>query len=285
MISIGLATSNEVPQLTETERALIPHLRDLGIMAEPVIWENKNLDFTRYDYIVIRSCWDYHLKIDRFKIWLDQLNQSKIPLANPYEVVLENTNKFYLQRLSEEGVKVVPTAWIKEATSEKVLAAMAKKQWAQAVLKPVVSASAYHTYLISENQLPPALDLDKMRDNTFMLQPFLSEVSENGEWSLIFFNKAFSHAVLKQPKRGDFRVQEELGGIAAPADPDPAIIRQARDILDLYKAPLLFARVDGIVRKNTFQLMELELIEPELFLLNDDLRQRFAKAIKKYVSG
>ncbi len=282
MISIGLATSNEVAQLTEDEQALIPHLRDLGIMAEPVVWENKLLDFTKYDHIIIRSCWNYHLKIGAFKDWLYQLNQLKIPLANPYDVVVENTNKLYLQRLSKQGVNVVPTAWIKEVTSEKVLAIMAKRQWARAVLKPVVSASAHLTYLISANQPPPALD--KIHNSVFMLQPFLPEVSQNGEWSLIFFNKVFSHAVLKQPKRGDFRVQEELGGTAVRADPDPSIIQQARDILDLYKVPLLFARVDGIVRKNVFQLMELELIEPELFLQNDTLRQRFAKAIKKYVS-
>ena len=283
MISIGLATSNDFARLTESERALIPHLHDLGIMAEPVVWENKHVDFTRYDYIVIRSCWDYHLKVDKFKHWLRQLNRSKILLANPYKIVLENINKLYLQRLSEQGANVVPTAWIKEATSEKVLTVMAKKKWPRAVLKPVVSASAHHTYLISENNPPQALN--KMRDRTFMLQPFLPEISQNGEWSLIFFNKVFSHAVLKKPKTDDFRVQEELGGTSVPADPHPSIIQQARNILDLYKAPLLFARVDGIVRKETFWLMELELIEPELFLLNDTLRQRFARAIGKYVSA
>ena len=282
MINVGMATSQEYAALTEREQALIPLLKNVGIKAEPVVWENKHTDFAKFDLIVIRSCWNYHMKVGAFRNWLEQLHQDGIPLANPYPVLLSNIDKSYLTKLRDDGVNVVPTEWVPKANSEEVLRILKKNRWSKAVLKPTISASAFHTYLISEDQLPPTLN--GLENTEFMLQPFLSEITTAGEWSLIFFNKIFSHAILKKPGAGDFRVQQELGGTAMLTEADKKTIDQAREILHVYREPLLYARVDGIVRDGEFQLMELELIEPELFLLNETLLKNFARAIKEFVT-
>lgn len=282
MIHIGLATSNDFADLTPAESALIPILAGMGVDASPVIWENENADLAGFDTIIIRSCWDYHLKVDAFRDWLHLVHKTGVRLGNPYPVLLSNIKKSYLKNLQARGVNTVPTEWISATNNEGVSKALKKNNWSKAVLKPVVSASAFETHLISMDMPVPSL---RVPGNTeLMLQPFLPEVTESGEWSLIFFNKNFSHAILKKPKKGDFRVQQELGGTATMATADEKTVRQARDILHLYNEPLLYARVDGIVKEGEFQLMELELIEPELFLMNDTLLNNFARAIKRFVT-
>ena len=114
----------------------------------------------------------------------------------------------------------------------------------------------------------------------FLIQQFMPEVQETGEISMIFFNNKYSHAVLKQPKSGEFRVQAEYGGGAVTFQPDRKIIETAEQILSHFGNQILYARVDGIVASGEFVLMELELIEPELFLdSSSGARKRFAESI------
>jgi hypothetical protein len=113
-----------------------------------------------------------------------------------------------------------------------------------------------------------------------MVQRFINEVLTIGEWSLLFFNNEFSHAVIKLPKVGDFRVQEDFGGSSEAAIPPPQLVEDARHILSLIDEPLLFARVDGVEIDGRLCLMELELIEPFLFLGYDPAApRRLAEAI------
>ncbi|MEO1654892.1 MAG: hypothetical protein AAFU64_15200, partial [Bacteroidota bacterium] len=116
----------------------------------------------------------------------------------------------------------------------------------------------------------------------YLLQKFLPEIKENGEWSLIFFNGRFSHAVQKKPKKGDFRVQEEYGGESLAQIPPSYLIREARNIIQLFAPDSLYARVDGLDIQEAFYLMELELIEPELFLhLHPQGHSNFVEAIRQ----
>ncbi|MBT8131764.1 MAG: hypothetical protein KJO35_05800, partial [Gammaproteobacteria bacterium] len=117
----------------------------------------------------------------------------------------------------------------------------------------------------------------------FLVQPFLPAIELEGEYSLFFFSGVFSHAILKIPKQGDFRSQEEHGSTIQPCrDPEKRLLKAANDALAVVSHDLLYARVD-LVRKNNnrdFQLMELELIEPALYLRTDpEAPKRFAHAI------
>ena len=117
-----------------------------------------------------------------------------------------------------------------------------------------------------------------------LVQPFVPEVQDPGEWSLIFLDGVFSHAVVKRPAAGDFRVQEEFGGTRHPADAPPELVAQAERVLALAGERTLYARVDGVVRGGLFQLLELELVEPSLFLdVVPAAAERFADAVVRWL--
>ncbi len=117
-----------------------------------------------------------------------------------------------------------------------------------------------------------------------MIQPFVTEVQTRGEWSFVFFAKQYSHAVLKRAKAGDFRVQKDFGGYLGDESPSPALIAAAERVIQKMNTPLLYARVDGVEVADNFLLMELELIEPELYFRPcAPAAQRFADAIARLI--
>jgi glutathione synthase/RimK-type ligase-like ATP-grasp enzyme len=121
---------------------------------------------------------------------------------------------------------------------------------------------------------------EEVKRRPLLVQPFADEIVSSGEWSVVFFDGEYSHAVLKRPAAGDFRVQEELGGRSERRDPSPAIVEQARRVLSHAAGPLLYARVDGIERDAGFVLMELEINEPFLYIgSSGGAANRFADAI------
>ena len=115
------------------------------------------------------------------------------------------------------------------------------------------------------------------------MQKFVAEIQTKGEWSFIFFDKKFSHAVLKRAKAGDFRVQDNFGGsVETSVEPAPGLVKAAQQIVENIKDDLLYARVDGAEIAGEFCLMELELIEPVLFLENNpSAANKFAAAIAR----
>ena len=167
-------------------------------------------------------------------------------------------------------------------------ALLERRNWPRAVVKPAVSASAYGTWRTSLE----AADSDQgqwdeeVEQRSLLVQPFTDEIVTSGEWSVVFFDGHYSHAVLKKPASGDFRVQEELGGHAEPLQPSRAVIDQARHALTFVEGPLLYARVDGVERDGQFLLMELEVNEPVLYLASSrDAAERFALAIARSVTA
>ncbi len=277
MINIGLATSAEFPMLGPNEIKLIPLLKEAGIEAKPFVWNSAGPDHLKFDFIIIRSCWDYHTNSEAFIHWIKWLQSNEVKVLNPTHVILDNIDKLYLRDLAQLGVEIVPTSWIEQPSESLIKNQMTTYKWEEAVLKPTVSASAFETYRFGIND--DLGFLNQMTSQHFMLQPFIDEITDPGEYSLIFFNKQFSHAVLKTPGKNDFRVQQELGGSTKPIAVEKQYINQAQSILSHLPDPLLLARVDGIIRNNQFVLMELELIEPELYLYNDENLNSFSSAI------
>jgi glutathione synthase/RimK-type ligase-like ATP-grasp enzyme len=231
---------------------------------------------------VIRSSWDYHLRPDAFLGWLDRLEAEKIPLWNPAPVVRGNVDKGYLADLAAAGLPVVPTVRLERGEPVDLAALLDRRGWTEVVVKPSVSASAFRTLRAGRGEAGAAqAKLEELLASSgALVQPFLPEIQTGGEWSLIFLGGKFSHAVLKKPKAGDFRVQQELGGSADPMVPPPDLVEQARRVTERIPGPWLYARVDGLEIGGTFTLMELELTEPSLFLGTDEQAPaRFAEAI------
>ena len=268
--------------MTADDRLVADALGAGGYVVASAVWDDPAVEWRLFDAVVIRSTWDYHLEPERFVAWLRQRDADGSTLLNPASVVLANLNKRYLCDLAAAGVAVVPTLYLPAREQRLLVEVLDGRGWDEVVIKPAVSASAYGTWRTSrsaagETQAVFAADLAR---HDLLVQPFLREVVISGEWSLIFFAGEFSHAVRKLPATGDFRVQEELGGMFVPAEPPGQFITQAAGILSHIPAPLTYARVDGVELDGVFTLMELEVAEPFLYIAaSTGAAGRFARAI------
>jgi glutathione synthase/RimK-type ligase-like ATP-grasp enzyme len=283
---IALATYSRAPRLAADDQLLPPALASLGITAEPVVWSNDSATWSDFDAVVVRSCWDYHLQFAEFLAWLARLDAEGIAVWNSSPLVRWNADKRYLLDLARRGVATIPTMIVPRGRGCDVESLAIAEGWTRFVLKPTVSASGYETYA-----LRTPLD-DAAREaiakvtaiGDALLQPFVEEVPRYGEYSFTFIDGAFSHATLKRATPGEFRVQTEHGGSVEPVDAPRALVEQATHALKVLPETPLYARVDGIARGSAFLLMELELIEPNLFLGEaSGAAERLAAAIDRRV--
>lgn len=272
MRKIAYVTCQDLPNLNPSDRLTFPYLAEQGFRVQAVAWDNTNVLWQDFDAVVIRSTWDYHTRYDEFLRWLDNL--AEVNLLNPAKVVRWNSNKTYLRDLSARGIPIVPTVWLGE--NDDIPAILQEKGWHKAVLKPTISATAYNTHLVTLDRKPES------PPGEMMLQPFMPQITEEGEWSLLFFGGIFSHAILKRPMPGDFRVQNDFGGTIERLTPPGFLVEQAARIVEGISSPLLYARVDGVNVNQIFHLMELELIEPDLYL-DPDTARNFADALLKFI--
>ena len=285
MKRIALATSSKYAQLTEDDRLLLAPLAKLGLRAEPTVWDDVHIEWSRYAAVVLRSCWDYHLKPDSFLRWISRLEAEGVAVFNAAPLVRWNADKVYLRHLEAKGIGVVPTFWADDhvhSCEQNPICLKDKLRelgWHKAVIKPRISATAHRTLLVSESDAGDAQShFDDLRPGV-MVQKFMAGVASEGEWSVIFFAGRFSHAVLKKPRSGDFRVQNDFGGTSRVGDPPANVLAAATQAVYAVDATV-YARVDGVVEDSRFHLMELELIEPALFLADHpEAAGRFAEAI------
>lgn len=282
MKKIAIATCEEIPALIPTEQPVIPALVEKGYQVQAVVWTDSSVQWNTFDLVVIRNVWDYYKKYEAFMTWLDELQAQGIKVSNPIEIIKANSHKFYLENLRSEGIPIVPTVFVRQNSPVDLQTIFNQQHWQEGIVKPAVSGGAYKTYKIDQSdakEYQTKVD-DLLKERDVLIQEFLPEIQTDGEWSLLFFNRKYSHAVRKVPKNQDFRVQSEFGGQTLAETPPTFIIEQAQKIIELYDQPLLYVRVDGVVVKGAFLLMELELIEPELFLdQHSQAVSRFVEAI------
>jgi glutathione synthase/RimK-type ligase-like ATP-grasp enzyme len=279
---IAFVTCERLPDLHQDDRLVADALGRRGFEVTAAAWNDPAIDWRRFASVVIRAAWDYHLDEVRYAAWLRRCEEEDINLWNPAAAVLANIDKRYLIDVAAAGVEIVPIAYAERGERQSLETLLERQNWPRAVVKPTVSASAYGTW---ETSLAVAA-ADQQRfdeevmQRSLLVQPFADEIVTTGEWSVVFFGGQYSHAVLKKPASGDFRVQEELGGHAEPRDPSPVVVEQSRRALSLVDRPLLYARVDGIEREGRFVLMELEINEPFLYIgSSTGAANRFADAI------
>ena len=274
---IALATSAEQAELHEHDLPLVDALRAAGLDPVAEVWTDPSIDWSAYDAILLRSVWDYHLRYDEFTEWLAQVDKAGVPVFNDADLVRWNGDKRYLLELRERGVAIVPSQIAAGACLREVVAGLNDQE---VVIKPTVGAGATHT--IRGVAGSPELDqaMDELPDTVYLVQPFQPEIQTDGEWSLVFIDGDFSHAVVQRPVAGDYRVQMMFGGVATAAEPSPDVLAGARSVLTSAGIQPLYARVDGLVVNGRFLLMELELIEPYLFLpQSPEASQKLASAV------
>lgn len=264
---IGLVTCGTYPGLTDDDRPLLGELASLGVEARPVVWDDPGADWTAFDALVLRSTWNYHRRPREFTAWLAELDEIGVPLWNPTSVVRWNMHKRYLRELGEQGIPVPATEWVARGDARPLPAILRERGWRDVIVKPAISASATDTWRATGDGSAAASRYRALVNRVDLLvQATIPEVASDGEWSLLYLGGSFSHAMLKRPRDGDFRVQTELGGTAERADPPAALVAAGDRIVGHIPGEWLFARVDGVLTRDGFLLMELECIEPLLFL-------------------
>jgi glutathione synthase/RimK-type ligase-like ATP-grasp enzyme len=284
---IALATYERTPELAPDDNALVPALAEVGLRAEPVVWSSAAVDWRAYDAVILRSTWDYHLRLDEFRAWLDRLESLDVRVMNSPSLVRWNSDKRYLLDLARKGVATIPTMVVTSGVADDVERVASAEGWSRVVVKPAVSASGFETYAVDVpfNESARAAIKSAVGVGDMLVQPFAPEVPRDGEYSFVFIDGSFSHSAIKRAGRGEFRVQTEHGGSVAPITVDDSLIRQAEAALGAAPENPLYARVDGISRGGAFLLMELELIEPNLFLeFGNAAATKLAAAISRRAS-
>ncbi|MFC7292373.1 ATP-grasp domain-containing protein [Hirschia litorea] len=228
-------------------------------------WKNEIEAFKPFDAVVVGTPWNYQDFQSQFLDTLKAIEGLGVRLYNTAELIHWNINKSYLKDLAKLGAKTVPTRWVEKPTKHDVRAVFEEYDTSHIVLKRQVGAGSFGQKLFQRDEtLPEGVLLDRPA----MIQPFLPAIQTEGEYSFIFIDGAFSHALLKQPKSGDYRIQSSYGGTEKIVSPTQADIDVAQKNLSLipYGMPL-YARVD-LLRgyEGELLLMELEMIEPYLYI-------------------
>ncbi|GHM99490.1 hypothetical protein WSM22_09800 [Cytophagales bacterium WSM2-2] len=263
---IAFITSSNFPDITADDQLLANYLRQQNFIVEATPWD-IGANWRLYDKIIFRSCWNYHKKPVEFSAWLAEMKTQSLPFINSLKIIEWNMHKQYLFELQAKGVEIPQAILVRQSERIELKSVMEKNGWEKVVVKPAVSAGARGTWVTSLHSLNGAqqtLD-DSVQLADTIIQKFSPEVLEQGEVSLIYLNKKYSHAVVKKPKQDDFRVQTELGGTVAAFTPSPDLIQQGEKIVNKVSEPLPYARVDGVVSNGKLLLMELEVFEPSLF--------------------
>ena len=268
---IALVTYDARPEPTDDDRLLADALTEREVAVHAVPWSDIAARWSAYDAVVVRSCWDYFLRADEFHDWLRRIEMDRVPVHNDVRVLRWNSDKSYLRDLAARGVPVIPTHWLDRGSTDSLATVRRAAGWSEVVVKPTVSGGAHRTWraALAGEPADDARLAAMVADGAVMVQPLVEEIERDGEWSLVFFGGRHSHAVVKRPRRGDFRVQREHGGSLHSAQPTDAVIAAAARVIaemPCGAVPPLYARVDGCVVDGELLLMELEVLEPELFL-------------------
>ena len=257
------------------------YTRLLGDRATFIDW-TKAEDFDGFDLVTPLLAWGYPRDCPRWFGLLDRLEAENVRVGNPVSILRWNSDKAYLAELDAVGIPSVPT--ISCAELDRIALEEARKTFnvETLVVKPPISGGADGTFRLKRGDGVP----ESVAGHRMMIQPYLPNIAEEGEYSLFYFGGVFSHSIIKRPAKGDFRVQEQYGGKEeAVAPPEDALQLAQRAFAATSEitgtGTLAYARVD-ILRDSdgVFRLMELELIEPSLFLrFAPDKGAAFAKAL------
>ena len=286
MSRIAFLTMDSLEDFVSYDALVSDCLESRGIKVDNVSWRSPTVNWNDYDMVIIRSPWDYQQAADEFMTVMEAIDASSAVLWNPIDVVRWNVRKTYLQELHDCGITIVPTQFVQSPTDSQIRGMFEVFETDQIIIKPVVGANANDTFWLRPDS--SASDLQQIEllysGRLALLQPFIPSVIEYGETSLIFFDGEHSHSVLKTPKAGDFRVQEEHGSRIQSIAPDSALIEFSRRALAPIPQRTLYSRVDLVNLPNGQPaVMELELIEPSLYLCYDaDSATRFADAIQRF---
>ncbi|AZP17510.1 hypothetical protein EJC51_16130 [Streptomyces aquilus] len=247
---------------------LVDVLRAAGADAEAVFWDDADVDWGGYDLVLIRSTWDYSWRAAEFTAWAERVGKVT-RLANPADVVRWNSDKRYLGELAAAGVPTVPTSYLAPGDAVELPGDH------EYVVKPTSGAGARYAARYTAEQHDTAVrHVERMHAEGFtaMIQPYMRGIDAAGERALQFFGGRLLHASRKRAVLAPgtaFDADKVAHPGLEPWTATPAELDVAeRALAAVPDAPeLLYARVDLVDGDDGAPVvMELELVEPNLFL-------------------
>lgn len=264
-------------------------LAERGWDCDWLAWQTPGADWDSWDAVYLAATWDYPDEPGRFLEVLEAVDRSRAVLVNPLELVRWNLAKTYLRDLESRGAAIVPSAWFERFDAAAVDACFDAWSADRLIIKPVVSTNAAHTWVLRRPVGEELLSTvaDTFRHRAHVVQPFIDSILTEGEYSLFYIGGEFTHGIRKVPAPGDFRVQEEHGASIAPVTPEASLLATADRVMATVRPAPVYARCDFVRdAAGAFRVMELELIEPSLYLrMCEAAAPRFADALDRYVRG
>ena len=255
-----------------------------GLKVDITYWDNPSYEWQQTKSVLFRTVWDYFERFDEFWEWLEQV-KTKTRLINSYELIKWNIDKHYLRDLKNNGIQVVPTYFADRGNNISLQEIANLNDWKHIVIKPAISASAFNTYKITNDEIEQKEQLfcKLLQTHDMLVQPFFPTISELGEASLMVFGGKFTHAILKKAKAGDFRVQDDFGGTVHDYNPTQEEIKFAEKVFQSCTSLPIYGRVDIVWDSNKhIYLSELEIIEPELWIRNrPESANKIAEVVNK----
>jgi len=270
MKRVGLVTCRKLPEPDPDETPLLAALRDAGVEARLLPWDDPWANPGAFDLCVLRSCWNYPEAPDAFLDWIDRAAQAT-KLRNPAPVVRWNLHKRYLAALEAKEIPVVPTEWIERGREASLETILRERGWDDVVVKPAVSAASYRTRRFRRGAEGEAFLRSLVAERDAMVQPYLPGFEE--ERAVVWIDGAITHAVRKRPR---FTGDDEGVSEALPVSAEEADLA-LRTLASL--EGILYARADLVGHAGALLVSELELIEPSLFLAQNPA------ALERLVAG
>ncbi len=266
-MKIAFVTNPRHPEIEDDDRPLAKALAKRGALVVTASWDDPDFAWDKVDLALLRSPWDYCRRYEEFLVWLARA-EAQTNIVNDAGIIRWNMNKRYLDELATRGVLTVPTAFVARGEVASLREMCSARSWETVVLKPSVSADSWETIRVTPAQYDEGQAyLDRHRpDREIMVQPFVKDVEEGGEHSLMLFGGVYSHAVRKNSL---FKGGRHVGPEGLPSDPGSDSVEMARSVLAKAGVPEVpYARVD-LARDDAGAplLLELELFEPTLFFL------------------
>jgi glutathione synthase/RimK-type ligase-like ATP-grasp enzyme len=251
----------------EDDRRIMAAFEAQGHEALHITWSDQSINWNEYDAAIIRTTFDYIDRPDEFIQALSRIEESSCRLYNPLAAVRWNIDKQYLLDLHQWDIPVVPTYDLVDDGLSSLEKIFNDHHWEEAIIKPRIGGGASNVRRIKSSDLQQAFQkiITTSPEQKYLIQPLISSVLTEGEWSFIFIDGTLSHTLLKKAASGDFRVQGIYGGTVEPVVPAQEDLDQVEDILSKIPFELLYARIDVIRMNGRLVVMELELIEPILY--------------------
>ncbi len=266
---VAILTCDGLESYKEDDRRMAQILaRALSAPVEHVVWNRPDIDWKRFQAVIIRSTWDYPRgqNLDRFLKVLESIDALGVQLLNPLKTIRWDCKKEYLKELSRK-FPCIDSIWLSRTELSDLGQHVQEKGWTECVIKPVVSAGGLHTYRFRSNDVGQIVEKCTQAEiSEWVLQPFVPEIVEEGEWSFILLDEKCVHTVLSKPAPGNFLVQIIHGGTHTAMDPPSWMIQHAEKIVAECGQEMTIARVDLVRHKDQLRIMEIEAIEPYLFV-------------------